>query len=95
MPTKQVLFEFFACIYLASARAEATVDPRLFACDGKSENKPCKVTLAGVEVDGICEIAGWGVGKYLCSNCKKIRADDSCLQAVLICEVSRVSLEIP
>jgi hypothetical protein len=38
------------------------VPPIIIACMGKTDNHPCKLTLAGVEVDGICTSGAAGVG---------------------------------
>jgi hypothetical protein len=62
MSTRQILFALFACVAFAYAGILSPAGPELIACEGKISDDPCKVTLAGVEVDGICEVFLWGVG---------------------------------
>jgi hypothetical protein len=56
------LFALLVCITFAYAGILSPVRPEVIACEGKSLYDPCKVTLAGVEVDGTCEVTLWGVG---------------------------------
>jgi hypothetical protein len=56
------LFAFLACVAFGYAGILSPGRPELIACDGKTDGNPCKLTLAGVEVDGTCQSRLWGVG---------------------------------
>jgi hypothetical protein len=64
MSTRQVLFALLACVAFGFGYAPFLqhVPPIIIACMGKTDNHPCKLTLAGVEVDGICTSGAAGVG---------------------------------
>jgi hypothetical protein len=61
MATRQVLFALLACVGFGYA-IKLPAPPAFTACEGKAADSPCKVTLAGVEVDGICDLIDFGVG---------------------------------
>jgi hypothetical protein len=62
MSTRQILFALLACVAFGYAGILSPARPEVIACEGKSLYDPCKVTLAGVEVDGTCEVTLWRVG---------------------------------
>jgi hypothetical protein len=61
MATRQVLFALLACVGFGYA-IKLPAPPAFTACEGKAADSPCKVTLTGVEVDGICDLIDFGVG---------------------------------